>query len=389
MAPRILYVVTEDWYFLSHRLPMARAAQAAGYEVHVAARMNDGHARIQREGFTAHKLDWSRGSLSLRDSVTAIRQLRRLYGHLKPDIVHNVALKPVVLGSIAGSGFGELAIVNSLTGLGALFVDGSGSSKITRKLVEFALGRLLRRPKTITVVQNPEDRAFLVGLGVPQDAIVIVAGSGIDIEKYRALPEPPAPVTAAFVGRMLHHKGVMTLIEAFRRAKEILTKEALAEDADAGDGTKFRLLLAGDCDPENPGSLAPEQLREFASAYGITWLGHVDDVREVWRQAHFAVQPSRGGEGLPKSLLEAAACGRAMVATDVPGCREIAIPGRTGFLVPVDDEAALAEAMLQLVEDKTLRDSFGAAARHLAETRFSAETIGDEVVALYRRLTEG
>ena len=267
----------------------------------------------------------------------------RSIGELKPDIVHNVALKPVLLGSIASLGFGETAVVNSLTGLGALFVDGSGSSAFTRKIVEFALGRLLRRARSCTVVQNPEDRDFVRDLGVPSGQIAIIAGSGVDIEKYRALPEPPPPVTAAFVGRMLKHKGVMTLIEAYRRATE--------------DGAKLRLLLAGDCDPENPGSLVPEQLREFASLYGIVWLGHVADVREVWEQAHFAVQPSRGGEGLPKSLLEAAACGRAMVATDVPGCREIAIPDETGILVPVDDADALAKAMLRLAEDKSLRET--------------------------------
>lgn len=369
MAPRILYVVTEDWYFLSHRLPMARAAQAAGYEIHVAARMKDGKAGIEREGFQPHDLDWSRGSLSLRDSFAAVRRLRALYRDLEPDIVHNVALKPVLLGSIAGSALGHVNIVNSLTGLGALFVDGSGASALTRKLVEFALGRLLRRPRTITVVQNPEDRDFIAGLGVPDGALAIVAGSGIDTEKYQPLPQPDAPVTAAFVGRMLHHKGVMTLIEAFR----------LVSDG----GVKLRLLLAGDCDRENPGSLAPEQLREFASAYGITWLGHVEDVREVWRQAHFAVQPSRGGEGLPKSLLEAAACGRAMVATDVPGCREIAIPDRTGFLVPVDDAKSLADAMSRLANDADLRKRFGETARTLTEARFSADVIGREIVALY------
>ncbi len=369
MAPRILYVVTEDWYFLSHRLPMARAAQAAGYEIHVAARMKEGKPGIEREGFVAHDLDWSRGSLSLRDSFAAVRRLRALYRALEPAIVHNVALKPVLLGSIAGSALAHVNIVNSLTGLGALFVDGSGASGLTRNLVAFALSRLLRRPKTITVVQNPEDRAFVSSLGVPDHALAVIAGSGIDTEKYQPLPQPDAPVTAAFVGRMLHHKGVMTLIEAFRLATE--------------NGTKFRLLLAGDCDPENPGSLAPEQLREFASAYGINWLGHVEDVREVWRQAHFAVQPSRGGEGLPKSLLEAAACGRAMVATDVPGCREIVIPGSTGVLVPVDDAEALAKAMSRLADDADLRVRFGETARTLTETRFSAAEIGREIVAVY------
>jgi glycosyltransferase involved in cell wall biosynthesis len=374
MAPRILYVVTEDWYFLSHRLPMARAAKAAGYEVHVAARIKDGRAGIEAEGFTAHALAWSRGSLSVRDSFAAVRQLRALYRALEPAIVHNVALKPVLLGTIAGLGFGKTAVVNSLTGLGALFVEGGGASTITRKVVEFALGRLLRREKSRTIVQNPEDRDFLKGLGVPGDKIAIIAGSGVDIVKYQALPEPPPPVTAAFVGRMLRHKGVITLIEAYRRA--------------TAGGASFRLLLAGDCDPENPGSLAAEQLREFASLYGIVWLGHVTDVREVWGQAHFAVQPSRGGEGLPKSLLEAAACGRAMIATDVPGCREIAIPGETGFLVQVDDAEALAQAMLKLAGDAELRERYGQAARRLTETRFSSEAIGQETVALYESLIE-
>ncbi|MGK2923647.1 MAG: glycosyltransferase family 4 protein, partial [Methyloceanibacter sp.] len=364
MTPRILYVVTEDWYFLSHRLPMARAAKAAGFEVHVAARIKDGLAGIEAEGFVPHPLAWSRGSLSLRDSFAAVRQLRTLYGDLRPDIVHNVALKPVLLGSIASLGFGETAVVNSLTGLGALFVDGSGSSTFTRKVVEFALGRLLRRSQSCTVVQNPQDRDFVHDLGVSSDQIVIIAGSGVDIEKYRALPEPPPPVTAAFVGRMLQHKGVMTLIEAYRRATQ--------------GGSKLRLLLAGDCDPENPGSLVPEQLREFASLYGIVWLGHVSDVREVWEQAHFAVQPSRGGEGLPKSLLEAAACGRAMVATDVPGCREIAGPDETGILVPVDDADAPAKAMLRLAEDASVRERFRKAARHHTETKFTSRAIGQE-----------
>ena len=372
MAPRILYVVTEDWYFLSHRLPMARAAKAAGYEVHVAARLKDGRAGIEAEGFVAHPLTWSRGSLSLRDSFAAVRELRRLIRDLNPAVVHNVALKPVLLGTIASLRLGSTAVVNALTGLGALFVDGGGSSKLTRKLVEFALGRLLRRARSCTIVQNPDDRDFLRGLGVPADMITIIPGSGVDIEKFQALPPPPPPVTAAFVGRMLHHKGVMTLIEAFRRVTD--------------KGVTLRVLLAGDCDPENPGSLAPQQLREFASLYGIVWLGHVTDVREVWQQAHFAVQPSRGGEGLPKSLLEAAACGRAMVATDVPGCREIAIPDETGFLVPVDDADALAEAMLRLAEDEQMRERFGAAARRLTETKFSSRAIGRETVALYDRL---
>ncbi len=374
MAPRrILYVVTEDWYFLSHRLPMALAAKDAGYEVHVATRLNAGKDAIAAEGFIAHALDWERGSLSLSHSLGGVSALRRLLRELKPDILHNVALKSVLLGSIAALGLDRIAVVNSLTGLGILFIGEARVSVLKRKAVRYALQFLLKRPRTTTIMQNPDDRAFVRALGVPAAQLVLIPGSGVDTKCLTPLPEPPPPITVAYVGRMLAHKGVPTLIEAFAQA--------------TASGVALRLLLAGDCDPENPGSLAPEQLREFATAFGIQWLGHVADIREVWAQAHFAVLASRGGEGLPKSLLEAAACGRAMVATDAPGCREIAIEGETALTVPVDDVPALAEAMARLTADASLREEFGARARALVEEKFSAATIGEQTVALYDRLS--
>jgi glycosyltransferase involved in cell wall biosynthesis len=371
MAPRLLYVVTEDWYFLSHRLPMARAAKSAGYEVHVATRIKDGKAAIEREGFVPHALSWSRGSLSPHGSFAAIIELRRLFRELDPDIIHNIALKPVLLGTTASLGLPRAAVANSLTGLGTLFIGGAKVGETTRRLVRFTLSRLLRRRRSKTVVQNPDDRAFVIELGVPKEAIVLIAGSGVDTQLLTPLPGPPPPVTAAYVGRMLSDKGVLTLVEAFSS----LGKR----------GVVLKLLLAGDCDKENPGSLAPEQLREFASLYGIEWLGHVTDIRTVWARAHFAVLASRR-EGLPKSLLEAAACGRAMVATDAPGCREIAIEGVTALTVPVDDAEALAKSMETLARDAELRKCFGANARDLVESKFSADAIGKETVALYDSL---
>ena len=371
MALRLLYVVTEDWYFLSHRLPMARAARNAGYEIHVATRTKDGRAAIEREGFVPHALAWSRGSLSPLGSLAAVRELRRLLDKLEPDILHNISLKPVLLGTTASLGLARTAVVNSLTGLGTLFIGEAKVSGATRRLVRFALSRLLRRTRSKIVVQNPDDRAFVIDLGVPEDAIVLIGGSGVDTGLLTPLPEPPPPMTAAYVGRMLADKGVPTLIEAFSS----LGKR----------GVPLKLLLAGDCDKENPGSLAPEQLREFASLYGIEWLGHVADIRTVWQRANFAVLASRR-EGLPKSLLEAAACGRAMVATDAPGCREIAIEGVTALTVPVDDAAALAGAMEKLASDTELRKRFAANARALVESKFSADAIGKETVALYETL---
>jgi glycosyltransferase involved in cell wall biosynthesis len=370
-APRLLYVVTEDWYFLSHRLPMARAAKAAGYDVHVATRINRGKDAIEAEGFTPHSLSWQRGSLSPTHSLAGVAELRKLLHALKPDILHNISLKPVLLGGIASLGLSSIAVVNSLTGLGTLFVGNHRKSELTRPLVVAALKALLKRPNVRTIVQNPDDKRFVLGLGVPEGSVDLIPGSGVDLQHFTPLPEPPPPVTAAYVGRMLADKGVLTLIEAYSLA--------------TSRGVKLQLLLAGDTDRENPGSLAPEQLREFASAFGIRWLGHVADIREVWERAHIAVLASRR-EGLPKSLLEAAACGRPMIATDTPGCREIAISGKTALTFPMDDAAALAEAMTQMAGDAEMRARFGRAARALVEEKFSAEAIGKATVTLYQSL---
>lgn len=372
MAPRVLYVVTEDWYFLSHRLPMARAARAAGYEVHVATRLVDGRASIEDEGFTAHEIPWSRGSLSVSDMLATVPALRRLFQSVQPDLIHNVAMKPIVFGSMASTGLPPV-VVNGLTGVGSLFIGDSLAGRPLRHGVRFVLGRLLKRNRTSTIVQNPDDLAFVRGLGVPPGSIVLIPGSGVDTERLTPLPDPDGPVTAAYVGRMLADKGVPALIEAVERLAE--------------RGAAVRLLLAGDCDAENPTSLTPEALQHLAGTLDIEWLGHVDDVREVWARAHFAVLASRR-EGLPKSLLEAAACGRAMVATDAPGCREIAIEGETALTVPVDDPDALAAALARMAGDGTMRETFGRCARQLVERRFSSETIGHQTVELYETLIE-
>ncbi|ODA67178.1 N,N'-diacetylbacillosaminyl-diphospho-undecaprenol alpha-1,3-N-acetylgalactosaminyltransferase [Methyloligella halotolerans] len=375
MQQRILFAVTEDWYFLSHRLPMARAARDAGFEVHVATRLNEGEDAIRAEGFIPHHLPLKRGSFSPIDLVKSAFGLRALLRELQPAILHNVAMKPILVGGLAALMSGQERVVNGLTGRGAVFTDKDRRVQFTKPLIAGMLGWLLCRDRSWTVVQNPDDAKLVEDLGVAKDRIVLIPGSGVETETLVPLPVPPEPVTAAYVGRMLAIKGVPTLIEAY---------------ATLGDPEpSFRLLLAGRCDPENPGSLAPEQLTEFASAFCIDWLGHVDDVREVWKQAHFAVLASSGGEGLPKSLLEAAACGRPMVATDVPGSREIAIDGKTAIVVPPDDPPALAAALDRMAKDADLRERLGANARNLVEEKFSADAIGQEIVALYRDILDG
>jgi glycosyltransferase involved in cell wall biosynthesis len=370
-APRLLYVVTEDWYFLSHRLPMARAARAAGFEVHVATNVGDDAAAIEREGFTLHPVRFVRGRLSPFRSIGTILALRRVRRDIAPAIVHHVALQASVLGVVAAFGRGG-ANVYAITGLGHAFIAPSGK-RFMRSVIRMLLRFGLNRRRAVGLVQNPDDRDTLAELGVKPDHIVIIPGSGIDADRLRPIPEPDGPVTIAYVGRMLDDKGVRSLIAAFRILRE----------TDSGT----RLLLAGSPDPANPASIPQNELAAWGREPGVTWLGQVADIATVWQRAHIAVLPSRR-EGLPKSLLEAAACGRPLIATDVPGCREVVIAEKTGLLVPVDDPAALAAAMERLARSSQQRIRLGVAARRLVDERFAGDLIGKAIVELYQSLLE-
>lgn len=373
LAPRLLYVVTEDWYFMSHRLPMARAAVAAGFEVHVATNVAEDGQDIEREGFVLHPIRFGRGRLSPFRMLRTILALRKIYRAVDPAIVHYVAMQPVVLGTVS-SLRRRFASVYAITGRGHVFVGDTGAARALRRMILAMLRFGLNRHRAIALVQNPDDHAWLIDLGVKPEHITQIAGSGIDVDRFRPIPEPDGPVTISFVGRMLADKGVRMLVEAYRmlRASHI----------------SCELSLAGAPDPASPTSIPEAEVAQWGREPGVTWLGHVTDIATVWAHAHIAVLPSHG-EGLPKSLLEAAASGRPMIATDVPGCREIVIHERTGLLVPVDDPQALAAAILRLVNSSPQRIRFGDAARRLVEERFSADLVGKTTVALYQRLLKG
>ena len=369
-SPRLLYVVTEDWFFLSHRLPMARAAKAAGFEVHVATNVADGAAAIAREGFILHPVRFARGKLSPFATLATIGALRRLHRAIVPDLVHHVALQATILGSLAALGR-RVTGINAITGLGYSFISDSPKARAVRAVIGTLLRLLINRPRSVALVQNPDDRDLLLRLGIAAERIALVPGSGVDVIRLKPMPEPAGPITVGFVGRLLDDKGIRVLVAAHRRLR--------------AKGLPIELLIAGTPDPANPASVPQAEAQAWGRDPGITWLGHVDDIATVWARAHIAVLPSRR-EGLPKSLLEAAACGRPMVATDVPGCREVAIPGVTGLLVPTDDPAALVAAIEKLAQGADLRARYGGAARALAEERFSEAAIGRAITELYLRL---
>jgi glycosyltransferase involved in cell wall biosynthesis len=370
--PVLVYVVTEDWYFLSHRLPMARAALRAGYDVHVATNVVDGGAAIESYGFKLHALTWRRGSARPGDLRRIIGEIRALYKKLKPDIVHHVGVQPAVIGGLAGLGL-RFVKLHALAGLGFAFTSRTARARATGLAMRLLMRRLFNRPRNAVLVQNPDDRAAVTALGISPERIFLIPGSGVDTEKLTPMPEPPGAITVGYVGRLLADKGVRSLVEACR----ILSAR----------GRAVRFVLAGEPDPANPGSIPPTEIESWKAIEGLNLLGHIDDIREVWAMSHIAVLPSRR-EGLPKSLLEAAACGRPIVATDVPGCREIARADVNGLLVPADDAAALADALDRLAGDADMRTRFGAAGRALVEAEFSEHRIGAEIVALYGKLLD-
>ena len=367
---RLLYIVTEDWYFLSHRLPMARAARGAGFEVHVATRVAGGAEAIRAEGFALHPVTFARGRISPMGTMATIRALRQVHRRVAPDIAHHVSLQASVLGSIAALGR-PVACVNALTGLGYAFTTDTPKTRLLRPVFGSLLRGLINRSRRAALVQNPDDRDGLMALGIDAARIALIPGSGVDVDALKPQPEPHGPIIVAFVGRLLADKGIHALIAAQRLLRQ--------------RGSNIELLIAGTPDPANPASLSPAEAEALNREPGTTWLGHVTDIAGLWARAHIAVLPSRR-EGLPKSLLEAAACGRPMIAADVPGCREVVLQGETGLLFPVDDARALADAIETLANSPEQRARYGEAALRLAVERFSAQSIGRQTVDLYRRV---
>jgi glycosyltransferase involved in cell wall biosynthesis len=370
--PKLIYLVTEDWYFRSHRMPMARAARDAGFEVVVATRVNSAADRqaIEAEGFRVVALDWTRGSRNPLRELMEMAAIARLYRHEKPAIVHHVAMKPVLEGGIAAWIADVPAIVNALTGLGAVFIGSGLVTRLLRPAIRVILRVALDHPRSRLVMQNPDDLDLMLRKDlVSPDRTVLIPGSGVDIARFAPSPEPSGPPTAALVARMLWDKGVGELVEAARILKQ--------------RGVPIRIRLAGPRDDHNPAAIPLATLEGWVREGIVEWSGEVKDIAALWRDTAIAVLPSYR-EGLPKSLLEAAASGRPMIATDVPGCREVVRHGVTGLLVPPRDPQALADALATLASDADLRQRYGAAARRLAEERFSDTAIAAAMVELYR-----
>jgi glycosyltransferase involved in cell wall biosynthesis len=370
---RLLLVVTEDWYFLSHRLPLARAALQAGFAVGVATRVGERGSDIAAVGIELLPLQAMRrrdvGPLSVARSVA---ELAALYRHWRPDVVHHVAMKPIICGGLAAKRTGVERVVNAVAGFGYVFSSETARARILRPAVRLALRGVLRRPGSIAILQNSTDAARLTSDGlVDEGAVRLIRGSGVDLARFTPRAAPRGTPVVMLCARLLWDKGIREFVAAAQQLK--------------AQGTDARFVLVGDGDPENPSCIGQEDVQRWQREGAIEWWGRSIDMTTTWAQATVACLPSYA-EGLPKVLLEAAACGLPVVATDVAGCREVVSHEVNGLLVPPRDTQALAAAIGRLLGDSALRKRLGAAGRQRAENEFDEASIAAQTLAVYEEL---
>lgn len=374
-APRrtILFLVTEDWYFVSHRLPLAAAAVEAGYRVVVATRVQRHAAAIEAAGCELVPLRLRRSGRNPVTEVLALVELVRLYRRVRPDIVHHIALKPVLYGSIAARLAGVPVVANAVAGMGYIFSSTDTLARFLRPAMRTILRALLGGSRSWVILQNPDDlQTLLAAKTVELRRVVMMPGAGVDLEVFRPSKLREGPPVVLLATRMIWDKGVGEFVSAARMLR--------------AEGSAARFVLVGAPDPENPAAVSEAQLVAWQKEGAVEWWGQRSDMPAVLRQASIFCFPSAYGEGIPKVLLEAAAVGLPIVTTDAPGCREVVTAGDNGLLVPLRDAGAVAAAVRRLLNDPATAEQMGRRSREIAESRFGVDRVVMATIELYRRL---
>jgi glycosyltransferase involved in cell wall biosynthesis len=365
---RLIYIVTEDWFFFTHFIPMARAAQNAGFEVIVVTSVGDRASEIRNHGMRIIDLPANRSSFGPGSLFVTLWRLRSVLARERPDVIHAIALKSVILGGIANLLRGGGPGVFSLTGLGYLWSGNTPLLRTSRATVRMALSLLSLKESTVFTFENEDDASEFASL----KRKIVIGGWGmeLDAQPSRELAQPDLPVSVVYLGRMLKAKGIEATVEAVQLARQV---------------TNVRLDLWGTPDPGNLTSLTSDELLELSELEGIKWHGWAADISGIWQRADIAILLSTR-EGMPRSLIEAAAAGLPMIAFDVAGCRSIVRNGVNGFLVPPGDIRAVADAIVKLAGDAELRRQMGFAARADFEQKFSTGCILPKIMGIYLNL---
>ncbi len=373
-SPFLLFVIAEDYGLFRHRIDLARQAKEAGYRVGIATRVGRYGEAIQKEGFELYPLkELKRGGLNLSQDLKALKELHTLYQKIKPTIVHHVAMKPVLYGTFAAELARVPCIVNALGGLGYLFISQTLKTKIIRLFLKYLFKLLFLKKKLVLILQNKDDIAILRKT-IADSKIHLIRGSGVDTNLFNPKireTKKSGVVKVLMLSRLLWDKGIGETYEA----AHILRKR----------GLPIEISIAGDIDPENPASLSQEQFNEWKKEGILHLMGATKDILPLLKEADIGLLSSYR-EGLPKALLEQGAVGLPLIATDVPGCREVVQGGINGFLVPARDGKALAQAIETLALDASLRQRMGKKSRHLVEEHFSVDKINKEILDVYKSL---
>ncbi len=370
---RILYLVNVDWFFVSHRMPLALAAKAAGAEVWVAAADEGEGDNIRANGLHFIPLPMSRSGTNLLAELRIIWLIFRLYLRIKPQLVHQVAIKPVLYGSIiARLFFPKLPVVNAITGLGFAFSKDKKVSAL-RPLLKFMYSLALHNPRAITIFQNPDDmQGFIAASLVKPHQCRLIRGSGVDCNIYRPTEAEAAKPMVLLASRMIQDKGIAEFVEAARIVRQ--------------GRPDVRFVLAGKPDVGNPNAIPISQLEQWHAEGVVEWMGHHSDMPALIKQSSMVVLPTYYPEGVPKILIEGAACGRPLITTDQAGCREIVKHEVNGLLVPSRNVRALMQAITRLLDNPEMAKQYGEAGRELVAKEFSLEKVIAETMEIYAHL---
>ncbi|MFQ3248838.1 MAG: glycosyltransferase involved in cell wall biosynthesis [Glaciecola sp.] len=367
---KLLFIVNVDWFFISHRLPIALAAIEKGYEVHLACGITKRKNELERLGVIVHPVSLSRSGTTIIKEIKVIKEMNAVVKKVSPDVVHLVTIKGAIYGGLV-TRFKKIRVrVASISGLGFVFIDEGIKARVIRFLVTKLYRVALKSPNTRVIFQNENDKCiFVKNKIIEPNQSLIIRGSGIDLEAYKYLPEPSGKKVIMFLARLLKDKGLVEFCDAASALKKL--------------GFTGKFVLVGDIDLDNPNSITQAELNNYVEAGVVEHWGFSDKVSKVIAKSHIMVLPSYR-EGLPKSLIEAAACGRAVITTDVPGCRDAITPNETGLLIPVKSHHALVDAIQTLCDNNDARIEMGQKGRALAESCFNIADVIDIHLSIYK-----
>jgi glycosyltransferase involved in cell wall biosynthesis len=376
---KIILFANTDWYLFNFRLPLARALKTQGHEVLLISPHGDYGAMLCKAGFRWTSLAMDRRSLNPFREILVLTRLALLYRRERPDVVHNFTVKCVIYGAAAAAFARIPARINAVAGLGYVFSNNSFKARLLRPLVRCLMNWSLNNTQSRLILQNPDDvKDFTLAGIVDASRVHLIKSSGVDTHRFQpsgGSSVPGQPTIVLLAARLLWDKGIAEYVQAARKLR--------------GEGLPIRFLLAGAPDHGNPASVRQDELDAWAAEGVIEVLGHVDDIRAQLADTDIMVLPSYYGEGVPRSLIEAAACGLPIVTTDSQGCREVVTDGVDGLLIPVRNSEALAGAIQRLHENPILRSELGAAARQRALAEFDERIVIEKTLAVYDELLSG